>query len=144
MTESTLPVFSRDHTRAHGDCTVVPLRGEIDLLTAPDLNLFLDTLTAGVHPDLLIDLREVEFLDGSGITTLVRARSRAVAHDGRLRLLCTHPPTLRILRLPELRLGFDLLEQMPFPEQARQHPDPTTGPADPHPADSPLQVPGAV
>ncbi|MCM2430401.1 STAS domain-containing protein [Streptomyces sp. RKAG337] len=118
MEESTMPVFSPDHTRAHGDCTVVPLRGEIDLLTAPDLTRFLDALTEGVHPDLLIDLRQVDFLDGSGITTLVRARGRAVARDGRLRLLCTHPPTLRILRLPELRLQFDLLEHMPAPEPA--------------------------
>ncbi|MDF9811177.1 STAS domain-containing protein [Streptomyces sp. SPB162] len=118
MEESSTPVFAPDHTHTHGDCTVVPLRGEIDLLTAPDLTRFLDSLTAGRHPDLLIDLRQVEFLDGSGITTLVRARSRAVAREGRVRLLCTHPPLLRVLRLPELRLDFDVLEHMPAPEPA--------------------------
>ncbi|MEU3464134.1 STAS domain-containing protein [Streptomyces sp. NPDC006733] len=115
---SSTPVFAPDHTHTHGDCTVVPLRGEIDLLTAPGLSRFLDALTAGLHPDLLIDLRQVEFLDGSGISTLVRARSRAVAREGRLRLVCTHPPLLRVLRLPALQLGFDVLQDLPAPEAA--------------------------
>ncbi|MGW3095304.1 STAS domain-containing protein [Streptomyces sp. NPDC001102] len=67
--------------------TVVVLRGEIDLFAVPSLSARLDELTAGPCPDLVLDLRDVAFIDCSGLGMLCRVRNRVLAREGRLRLV---------------------------------------------------------
>ncbi|MEV0114878.1 STAS domain-containing protein [Streptomyces sp. NPDC050844] len=100
-------------TRSHGLSVVATLHGEIDLLTAPALSALLAPLTACARPDVLVDLRQVAFIDGTGLAVLAVARNTATAHEGRLRLICTHPLTLWILHCPGLGFGFDVLEGLP-------------------------------
>ncbi|MET9494733.1 STAS domain-containing protein [Streptomyces sp. NPDC006552] len=94
---------------------LVLLSGEIDILTAPDISDRLDRITYTGDADLLIDLRAVEFMDGSGVRLLVRARSRTVRRGGRLRLICTGATLLRLLNHPQLNLKFDILGDLPVP-----------------------------
>ncbi|MFD9071956.1 STAS domain-containing protein [Streptomyces lasiicapitis] len=98
--------------RPHGTCTLVVLCGEIDIHTAPGITLRLDALTYTGGADLLIDLRAVEFMDCAGVWLFDRTRART---SGRLRLICTRPATLHLLNHPRLRLGFDILDQLPAP-----------------------------
>ena len=59
---------------------VVAVRGELDLATSPDLEqAVLERLDAG--QDVVLDLRELEFMDSSGLAVLVAAHTRA-ADDG--------------------------------------------------------------
>lgn len=51
--------------------------GEIDLATAGFLSEHLDAATATARPDVLVDLRQVEFFDCSGLRVLCRADTRA-------------------------------------------------------------------
>ncbi|MFF3817865.1 STAS domain-containing protein [Streptomyces bluensis] len=97
--------MAEEHTR-HAPChsertvggtTVVVLRGEIDILTAPAVAARLDALTAGPHPDLVLDLRPVTFIDCTGVGLLCRARNRTIARDGRLRLVTDSAGVRRIL-----------------------------------------------
>lgn len=67
--------------------TIVTLHGEIDLVTATPLTACLDALTSGPHPDLVIDLRAVSFIDCAGLGVLCRTRNRILARQGRLRLV---------------------------------------------------------
>ncbi|MEV8018834.1 STAS domain-containing protein [Streptomyces sp. NPDC086554] len=101
--------------RLHGDCTLVVLCGEIDIHTAPTITDRLDALTHTGDSDLLIDLRPVDFMDGTGVRILTRTRARTSGRHGRLRLICTHPVTLRLLNHPRLRLEFDILNRLPAP-----------------------------
>jgi len=80
------------------DRTVVALRGEIDLLSVPSVSERLDLLTAAHRPDMVLDLREVTFIDCSGLGLLCRARNRVTARHGRLRLVTDSPGFLRLLR----------------------------------------------
>lgn len=100
-------------TEKHGLSVLATPYGEIDLLTAPVFNAQLAPLTDCTEPDVLVDLRQVTFIDGTGIAVLVIARNAAAARDGRLRLICTHPITLWILHHPGLGLGFDVLKDLP-------------------------------
>ncbi|WP_373463417.1 STAS domain-containing protein [Streptomyces sp. B4I13] len=68
---------------------VVELRGELDISTAPPLAARLDALTAGPHPDLVLDLHSTAFIDCAGLGVLCRARNRVPARHGRLRLVTT-------------------------------------------------------
>jgi anti-anti-sigma factor len=82
--------------------TVLEFRGEIDIAAAVEIGPYLDRLTARQDVRLVIDLRPVDFFDCSGLRLLYRARTRILDQDGELRLVCTHPLTLRIMRVTGL------------------------------------------
>ncbi|WP_458247749.1 STAS domain-containing protein [Streptomyces sp. MAI_2237] len=77
--------------------TVVVLRGEIDLFVVPSLSARLDELTAVPCPDVVLDLRDVTFIDCSGLGMLCRVRNRVLAREGRLRLVTDSPGFRRLL-----------------------------------------------
>jgi anti-sigma B factor antagonist len=101
---------SAPHHTEHtvGDTTVVELRGEIDIFTAPSLAARLEALTSEQHPDLVLDLRSTAFIDCTGIGVLCRARNRAEARHGRLRLVTDNGRFRRILRVVGLAGVFEL------------------------------------
>ncbi|WP_367325245.1 STAS domain-containing protein [Streptomyces sp. HUAS ZL42] len=106
---NTHTLCAQGHTeRLVGGATVVELRGEIDLLSEPPLSARLDELTAGPHPDLVLDLRAVSFIDCAGLRVLCRARNRTTARGGRLRLIADSPNFLRILRHTGLAGVFEI------------------------------------
>jgi anti-anti-sigma factor len=56
---------------------VVTVRGELDLATAPELEtVVLGRLDAG--QEVVLDLRDLQFMDSSGLRVLVTAHARAV------------------------------------------------------------------
>ncbi|MFK4145363.1 STAS domain-containing protein [Streptomyces sp. NPDC004065] len=75
---------------------VFALYGEVDLATTLSLGTRLDALTAGPRPDVVIDLRRVTFMDCAGLGLLCRARNRAAARGGRLRLAGADASLLRL------------------------------------------------
>ncbi|MFF7356162.1 MULTISPECIES: STAS domain-containing protein [Streptomyces] len=107
---------------AAGGATVVSLHGEIDLLTAPTVSERLDALTAYPRPDLILDLRPVTFIDCAGLSVLCRARNRALARCGRLRLVTVSPGFCRMLRVTGLGHVFEVHERIP------PHPSAPSGP----------------
>jgi anti-anti-sigma factor len=85
------------------DTDVVEVKGEIDLATAPHLDEVLSGLSA---PQLVIDLQGVDFIDSTGLHSLIKARAR---HDGgrRIRLVVRRPsPVIRLLELADVTNGF--------------------------------------
>ncbi|AZM51858.1 anti-anti-sigma factor [Streptomyces sp. WAC 01529] len=81
---------------------VVELRGEIDLVAYQRMVPLFDAVAAGPEPVVIVDLSEVGFFDCSGISLLMRAHRRVSDRGGVLRVVCTHPLTLRLLRLTDL------------------------------------------
>ncbi|MFI0238794.1 STAS domain-containing protein [Streptomyces sp. NPDC016845] len=85
-----------------GDCAVVELRGEIDLLAFQRMAPLLDTVAAGPYRVVAIDLTGTTFFDCSGLSLLVRAHRRAAHRGGRITVVCGHRLTLRIIELSGL------------------------------------------
>jgi anti-sigma B factor antagonist len=104
--------------------TVLEFRGEIDIAAAEEIAPCLDRVTANGDIRLVIDLRQVEFFDCSGLRLLYRARSRVLDQGGELRLVCTHPLTLRIMRATGLTR---LLPAHPTLDTALGRPEATSG-----------------
>lgn len=96
--------------------TIVTLHGELDLGTAIGLTAHLDTLTSGPHPDLVLDLRAVSFIDCAGLRVLCRAHNRARARHGRLRLVTTDGGFLRVLCAAGLSDAFEIHPELPEPD----------------------------
>ncbi|MFD7709207.1 STAS domain-containing protein [Streptomyces sp. NPDC059785] len=101
------------HSYAAGPFVVVEVSGEIDMATAGALAEHLDAATAGAAPDVLADLRTVEFFDGSGLRVLCRAEARARQCGGRLRIVTDRPRLIRLLRASGLLGRFPPLPTLP-------------------------------
>ncbi|MFG2194864.1 STAS domain-containing protein [Streptomyces sp. NPDC048639] len=94
--------------RVVGRQSVVELRGELDILNTPGISDYLDVLTEGHEPYIVLDMREVSFLDASGLSMLVRARRRALEHHGHFSIVIRDPSVSRLLRLAQLTRYFTL------------------------------------
>ena len=79
--------------------TVVSVYGEVDVATSPTLRERLIALVSDGSTRLVLDLEGVDFLDSTGLGTIVSALKRARTHGGDLRLVCTEA---RIRRLFEI------------------------------------------
>ncbi|MFH8769480.1 STAS domain-containing protein [Streptomyces sp. NPDC017958] len=113
MVETFIRSECRLRERAVGGTTVVELYGEIDILAAPFLTACLDDLTAAVHPDLVVDLRAVSFIDCAGLTPLCRARNRIMRRHGRLRLVSAGDRFLRVMSGAGLSDFFEIHDRLP-------------------------------
>ena len=90
------------HVTASAGSTVVEVAGELDLNSAPELrNCLHQTIDTGSH-QLVVDLRQVDFIDSIGLGVLVGAKRRLGGPDGSLHLVCAEGLVLRVLRITGL------------------------------------------
>jgi anti-anti-sigma factor len=78
---------------------VVIVRGEVDLMTAPQFEALVDEaiLDGGAPRPLLVDLEECTFMDSSGLAVLLRARDQV---EGGPAVACpAGAPAARLLEL---------------------------------------------
>ncbi|MEW2513367.1 STAS domain-containing protein [Streptomyces sp. NPDC046870] len=81
---------------------VVSVAGELDIATAVHTDAILTAATSGTHPEVVIDLRQVTFLDCAGVRPLAAAARRVHEAGGALTLLAGHPMVVRVLRFNNL------------------------------------------
>lgn len=76
----------QEKRRVVGDVTVCYLSGEININTSPDLRKVFDDLTAKKTLKVVLDLGGVNYIDSSGLATLIEVLRRMKKYNGRLRL----------------------------------------------------------
>jgi anti-sigma B factor antagonist len=81
------------------DLAGVAVRGEVELVTAPELTAALDERIRDSAGLFVIDLCAVGFLDSSGIHCLVRARALLGRDDRELALVCPPGQVRRVLEM---------------------------------------------
>lgn len=87
------------------EVNVAVVRGVIDFWSVGPLQERLnDALRA--HPRVVLDLREVSFVDSTGLGLLLSVHERAAAEGGWLRLAALNPVVERLLRTTELDRRF--------------------------------------
>ncbi len=87
--------------------TTVAVAGDLDLSTAPELDRILGRVQEAAR-SVVLDLRELSFLDSSGLRVILAADSRARAGASRLVLVPGPPGVHRVFELTLLdrRLEF--------------------------------------
>lgn len=85
-----------------GRFTVVEFRGEVDLVSAGDIQVHTDAATAPPGAQVIIDWRPATFVDCSALRLLCRARRRVLDRGGSIDLVCTRLQHLRMLRVTGL------------------------------------------
>ncbi|MFF9262411.1 STAS domain-containing protein [Streptomyces longwoodensis] len=86
-------------TAVTGDVHVVTPAGEIDHHTGDDLKRALDEVIDAARPRVVLDMRQIGFMDSSGINILLTAHRAATDTGGWLRLAAPTEAVLRTLQL---------------------------------------------
>ena len=89
----------RVEVRNHGRAAVIAVSGELDLASSPALQEELDRLASSDAELLIIDLRELDFMDSTGLSVLVRAHQRAEEQGRRLAMVKGPQQVQRLLSL---------------------------------------------
>lgn len=91
----------------NGDIAEMTLKGELDAHSSPMLDpLFIDLVTAGAR-SLVIDMSQVDFVDSSGLRTLIRARQQ-FGGDRPIAIRAPQPTTARLLEITGLTDQFPI------------------------------------
>jgi len=78
----------RVEVQNHDRAAVIAVTGELDLASSPALEEELDRVAATEDLELVvIDLRELEFMDSTGLSVLIRAHQRAEEQGRRFGLV---------------------------------------------------------
>lgn len=76
----------QDAQRVVGDVTICALNGEININTSPDVRKVFDALIAKKTTKVVLDLGSVNYIDSSGLATLVEMLRKMKRYEGKLRL----------------------------------------------------------
>jgi anti-sigma B factor antagonist len=92
--------------------TVLAVKGEVDVYSAPRLREKLVELVSQGHRHIVVDLESVDFLDSTGLGVLVGGLKRLRSHDGDLTLVCTQARILKVFEITGLTTVFRIAESV--------------------------------
>lgn len=101
------------HPRTDTSCVVVEVSGELDLYSASRLREALLDLHQVGCSRIVVDMAEVEFMDSSGLGTIIGGVKRARAAGGALVLSGAAERVLRILRVTGVVKVLPVFETLP-------------------------------
>ena len=93
-----------------GSVTTARLVGEIDTYSVGDVREAFELLPVVADGRVVVDLREVTFIDSSGLGAIIGLYHRAGAAHARLQLVCGDV-TLRLVRLMHLDEVMDVVTE---------------------------------
>lgn len=100
--------------RNEGTAWVLAASGELDLRTSPDLEERLNRVWASGAELVILDLRQIEFMDSTGLRVLLGAHQRAQETNRRFALVRGADQVERVLTLTGVR---DMLTIVDSPEE---------------------------
>jgi anti-sigma B factor antagonist len=105
--------FDLETVTAGADCAVLRIVGEIDVYRAPQLRERVIQLLADGTRHVVADLREVDFVDSTGLGVLVGSLKRLRERDGSLTLVASRGRIPQLLDLTGLIRIFTLHQSVP-------------------------------
>jgi anti-sigma B factor antagonist len=108
MSDFPMPEAFTVRTERRSDAWVVVPTGELDLATAPAVEAALGrAFQAAGAGSVVLDLRELEFIDSSGLRTLLTARRQAEEAGASFSLVAGHRGLERTLEIAGVHKVFD-------------------------------------
>jgi anti-anti-sigma factor len=89
------------------------LSGELDLASADELDASLKQLESSEPPILVLDLRELEFMDSTGLRTLIAADARARERGARVVIVRAPEEVDRVFRLTRMDQHLEVVDEPP-------------------------------
>ena len=89
-------------TESGGSAGVVRLSGELDISGAEEAERTIEELERTLSGDLVFDLRELRFMDSTGLRLILSADARAQERGGRAIIVRGPEPVHRVFRMAAL------------------------------------------
>lgn len=99
---SSIEPFSTASRRV-GETTLVQVHGELDCFTVPSLEGQMNTVLRDGGGPVVLDLRELSFIDVSGLRLAVRLEARAQLHGQPFSMLEGEGQVARVFELTGMR-----------------------------------------
>ncbi|MEU5960986.1 STAS domain-containing protein [Micromonospora parva] len=97
-------------------CTVLEVRGELDMATSPQLREALQRLVDSGDRQVVVDLAAVGFMDSSGLGALVVMFKALRDVGGRLCLAAVQPAVRSVLTVTSVDQVIDVYDSVPAAE----------------------------
>jgi anti-sigma B factor antagonist len=89
----------RLEVRTAGRATQIVVHGELDLASGPELEAELGRVSKSPTERLIVDLRQLDFMDSTGLSILVKAHQRAIDEGREFGLVRGSQQVQRLLEL---------------------------------------------
>jgi anti-anti-sigma factor len=99
-----LPITVQDYKRV----SVMAVSGRVDSATAPDLEAELKKLVDSDKTQIVLDLKDVEYMSSAGLRAMVSTLKAVKRVNGDLRLAAPSPRVEEVLRLAGLTSIFSV------------------------------------
>lgn len=97
-------------TRMVGGKAVLDLAGEVDSYNSPKLREKMVALIDAGSPELVINMTEVDYIDSTGLGTLVGGLKRASEKDGTIRIICPNEQIYKVFHITGLVKVFSIFD----------------------------------
>ena len=95
-----------------GETLLLTLRGSLDLLSSEKVRKALIAATDEGKHEIVVDLRQVDFLDSTGLGALIGAHRRATEAGGKVCLTISNGPIARLLNITGLIRVFPVYDSV--------------------------------
>jgi anti-sigma B factor antagonist len=91
-----------------GNASLVRLPQQLVMAVAPTVRAALAQLVESGHKRLVLDMRDIRYVDSSGLSVLIAALKNAHQHSGAVVLLDPTPDVRALIELTRLHQVFDI------------------------------------
>ncbi|HNR87924.1 MAG TPA: STAS domain-containing protein [Spirochaetota bacterium] len=98
------------HIRRAGEHAILDIIGNAHLYTINSLNKALLGLIEERESSIVVDARNIEFFDSSFLASLLMAKKKVEAYNGRIALMNINEPLQRLLEIANMDKRFRIYE----------------------------------
>ncbi len=91
-----------------GKFLIISLEGELDVENSSSLKNEVRNMVSSEHPNLVIDLRKVDYVDSSGLGTLIALQKAARFNGGALSIVGASEQIRRVMKMTNIDKLFEL------------------------------------
>lgn len=105
-------IEEKEHTTQQNDIKVIVLApsGRLDITTAWQFRLKLQECISKLSPHVVVNLSQVNFIDSSGLTSLVAGMRDADKVNGSFRICNVHPEAKLVFEVTMMDSVFEIFE----------------------------------
>ena len=92
-----------------GGISIFRVMGDIDVNTSPEVKKSFDTLVKDKKDKIVINLKGVEYVDSSGLATLVEILKNMRTYGGKLKLTNVSSKVMGLFEITKLNNLFDIV-----------------------------------
>ncbi len=98
--------------RVEGKYLIISLRGELDVESSQEMKSEVRKLISSEAPNVVIDLTNVNYVDSSGLGTLIALQKDARFNGGSLSIVGASQQIRRVMKMTNLDKLFELYDKL--------------------------------